>query len=1218
MSTPLAFMPWASSLIENCFLLVDASGQITAKEIANYLLTGKDEQVPEQLKALGERTLIKAGLWVPLKYKFYLNDDEKKLVDQVLISFDRLYNSSLFSDMAFVRRWAAVMLACMDIDNMPLHCSSRVPNWLRAILYGIYSHTERFEIPNFWQSQWIFEVFKTFEIDLEIGLSFLLDKEIEYYNRLFMCLHQFNKTTNWIELLQKHQAFDLQKLSVSARSRLVSLLEQEECLEPVIQKVVLLICDRNKQVREEAKSLIKKICPKLLIRTIETHYPQQPPGRRKVFAQFIAHWRHQDSIKILNNWAQSETKTLKEYLLALIKQHFPELNGKKAEPFIPKFQPLNETASWPAAWMAQLTHQLLLEFDTINTLASMQHNNEFVLQLHPPLQKAMALYAGITEVDLMDGLNYLSNGKGEIKKGVAQLCLSIQLINDPGFQLCQFLRLFHTVDKDYDLLYSQWFHQWLSSHPGELTDLRQLAQLMDSVGMRQEVIAGWVLESRWQDHCNSPGIKAIEVWSFFAENIAYLQEALQSTTNSITGTTDGFEQALYVLAQFPIIPDDLMQLIYQQAKSSCKIFGQKSRALLKEYGLIYGFLTDTLASNKPNERGLAIQWICDYDLKSEIPILKTVLRKENNDGVKVKILLALIKMGEKIDQYLSPKYQLDWAQSGLEKPQPENLAWFPYNETPKLQWADGQGIDPKIIHWWIVLACEFKDPAGNLLLDQYLSLLDMPSQKALSLFILKTFIERDILVPTDQEAYEYALKNRNKNLKTMLFFERWCKNPQDTLENAHCRTYQKEKSELLGSAIGEKGILALCGQVDAFEAVQLVSTFMREYKARRHQALAFLITLSKCRDPHIIQFLLSIARGYRQETVRNLAKELVTQIAVEKGWSQNQLIDRTIPTAGLDANSEFTLDYDSRQFTVKLDQNLKLFLLNENGMVIKALPAAKQTDDSETINRSKKEFSTSKKELKQVLEQQNNHLYQAMCAERIWPLAEWRQYFLQHPIMKFLIQKLIWTLQDEHGLVEYKVQFTAELQFKDIHGNIRDPLPNADIKLAHTSHIESSEAKAWLDALKQQNIKPLFLQFGQPKHDLKKTDLNQTLIDYHKGWMLEALMLKGVMTKRGYHRGEQLNGGYFNHYYKDFPDLGLRLNLIFSGNRLPEENINVVLYHSVFTEISSHMYQFESCQKKLTDIPQPLLIEAQLDFEAAAVKGRFFENWEEKLIIDVQ
>ena len=657
-----------------------------------------------------------------------------------------------------------------------------------------------------------------------------------------------------------------------------------------------------------------------------------------------------------------------------------------------------------------------------------------------------------------------------------------------------------------------------------------------------------------------------------------------------------------------------MQVIYQHALSPAKTYGPIARNALTKYGLVEDRVISALASSKQDERIVAANWIAELKTEKAVPELKKSLKKEKRETAKAAILSALHTLGEDISVYLSPDALLKEAETGLKKAIPKGLGWFPFSTLPDLKWLDGKSVDRNILTWWIVLSTRLKQPEGNPLLDLYLQQLDPISRETLGMFLLQLFIAQDTLCPSDEKAAEYANANQQGQFNT---WQQWAKSEwgeefrDKTLEDAYTTLFRSKKSEYLGSAIGEKGILAMIAAAKAVDAVQLVSRYMKDHYTRRHQIEAILSALANSNDPIVIQLLLSVARRHRTNSVQEKARSLVEEIAERNGWTQDELADRTIPTAGFETNGRQVLQLGSRELIVKLSSDLKVILENEQGKTLKSLPAARQDDDPEQVKQAKKDFSSSKKELKQVVDLQGKRLYEAMCVEREWAYAEWKEYLLDHPVMRHLVQKLVWKFSD--GDKSVWARPTAELELIDIEDEECNPSSTTKVSVAHASQLSSKEGKAWIKHFKEEKIKPLFGQFEQPTHELSSDDIKSTSLNYHKGWMTDAFTLRGILTKRGYQRGDAEDGGYFTHYYKDFRTLDLRVVIEFSGNCLPEENCAAALYCVAFVSCENRGWISEDDYKSLDSIPENLISDVMLDYEAVAAKASYAEDWEKKV-----
>lgn len=404
---------------------------------------------------------------------------------------------------------------------------------------------------------------------------------------------------------------------------------------------------------------------------------------------------------------------------------------------------------------------------------------------------------------------------------------------------------------------------------------------------------------------------------------------------------------------------------------------------------------------------------------------------------------------------------------------------------PACKWLDGSPVEPEIVRWWVVLACKLKEPGGNALLTRYLGLLDAASRQAVGSLVLRQFIAHDTRHPTLDEGIAHAnahapqryqgnqQRYQNAKAEHKQYYEA---DFQKTQEQVFEECKREKMSEYLGSAIGEKGTLALTAHAPGHEVVTLLQQYMRDHYQRRSQIEAMLEGVAPGNDPVVIQLLLGISRRYRTASVQEKARALVQQIADRNGWTQDQLADRTIPTAGLDDTGKLELAYGDRIFTVVLDAAMKPELRNPEGKIVKALPEPRQNDDPVLIRDAKAQFSTSRKELKQVIDLQTARLFEAMCTGRIWPQAEWREYLHRHPIAGRLIQRLVWLELDAEGAVRGSFRPTEDGSLIDTQDDEVELAADSQLRLGHASLVDEGTAAAWNRHFKDYKLVPLFAQ----------------------------------------------------------------------------------------------------------------------------------------------
>lgn len=772
------------------------------------------------------------------------------------------------------------------------------------------------------------------------------------------------------------------------------------------------------------------------------------------------------------------------------------------------------------------------------------------------------------------------------------------------------------------------FQKWLARQPAGSVDLRALADVFQRAGLPIDDVARSALCAYWMTPSAAAVLPAERVWPFFAEHPEYIDEGLGLVAMPQDGDnrrmTPDLGATLQTLATFPVVQARWLARVMEIALGEGKTHRPAAQKVLAALPDIGSRVIESLAHSKGEVRIEAANWLAALQHRPAIAMLGKALEKESRETVRAAFLTALEALGEDISPRLSPALLLAEARKGLKAKPPAGLAWFSFAALPACHWADGSPVEPEIIHWWAVLACKLKEPAGNALLARYLGLLDSGSRKALGSAVLRQFIAHDTAHPSPEEGTAYAQatapqrwqanQQRWQNAKPehRQYYETdYRKSPEQVFEE--CK--REKMSEYLGSAIGEKGILALAAHAPAHEAVTLLQQYMRDHYPRRAQIEAMLDAVATGNDPIVIQLLLGLSRRYRTASVQQKARELVQQIAERNAWTQDQLADRTIPTAGLDDSGTLSLSYGERVFTVVLDAAMKPELRNPDGKAIKALPEARQTEDAALVKEAKAQFATHKKELKQVIDLQIQRLFEAMCTGRIWPQAEWREYLHGHPVAGRLIQRLVWLEVDAAGTVLRSLRPTEDGSLLDVQDDEVAPAAESGLRLGHASLVDPATASAWLKHFKDYKLTPLFAQMSRTPPAIAFKDAagkDVHVIADRQGWISDTFTLRGHFTRLGYQRSQAEDGGFFSRYTKEFGNAGVRVVLEFSGNTLPEENVPAALKTLSFEDMRVRTWGENTLA--LSRVPPVLLAEAYADYLAVAGACAGFDaDWEKKV-----
>ncbi|MBR0874713.1 DUF4132 domain-containing protein [Bradyrhizobium tropiciagri] len=710
----------------------------------------------------------------------------------------------------------------------------------------------------------------------------------------------------------------------------------------------------------------------------------------------------------------------------------------------------------------------------------------------------------------------------------------------------------------------------------------------------------------------SEELSAAVVWPYLAAQFDVLDQALGQAA-----ATDFREpptvNALSLLRLFPKLPARYFNTVLTHALSSKKSVNKPARALLLGIDGIEQRLVPFLSDSKQDVRSGVADMLGAIGAEAAIEPLKKALGKEKSELVRASLLGALRRLKVDISSYVSPEILTKEATAGLKGKKAKDIEWFSLDSLPALTWAGGGAVPADVPRWWIALAGKLAQPGGNVLFSLWLDELAPESAEAFGRHILGSFLRYDATHCSEDEANAHAKAHAQARYdQYQAYAKRWNNEfySSYTYEKAFADLRAEKLGIYLNNAHADRGILGLAMRAEGTFAVQMVRTYMRDHYKRVSQVKALTEYLSGNPSPAALQMLLSIARRHRTNSVQLLAQALVERIADERGWSTDELADRTIPTAGLDERGILDLEIGTRLYQAKLDAEDVLTLYNPDGKVVKSLPQVSEGPDKESAAEAKKALSNAKKELKQVHEFQAKRLYEALCVSRRWQVGEWKRFLLEHPIVGRLVQQVIWLGLDADGNVVASFRPLEDLSLTDSGDNAVDPDSFTGVQLAHRSLLTGEQSEAWKQHLADYKVEPLFNQLDRPV--LASAAGNS--IDDRAGYVIEAFKLRSSAQKLGYERAQAEDGGWFTQYLKPFAGVGINAVIEFTGSPLPEENRAVALVAAKFVRARKGGRSTYGTQLALSDVPPVLLSEVWNDLHQIATAGSgFAEDWRNKV-----
>lgn len=735
--------------------------------------------------------------------------------------------------------------------------------------------------------------------------------------------------------------------------------------------------------------------------------------------------------------------------------------------------------------------------------------------------------------------------------------------------------------------------------------LRELAHVFRSTGINPKSLGNDIIKCnysnnkfKWEDE---------KVWPYFWEHIDIIEEVMGLKKDYDHYSKNQHRRNAYkILQMFPQVPPSLVNKLLEIAFGSPKNERPLAQKCLEKLPDIKKRIIDNLSSGKEEVRAIAGEWLGKMGDKDDIPIIEKALEKEKNDLPKAAFIIALENLGLPVEKFLNRKNLLWEAKKYIKSGIPKEIEWFAFDRLPEVHWNDtGETVEKDIIKYFVIKSWKMKNPEADPLLRRYCSYFKPLERDELGKFVLHSWITQDTL---PMHTYDEASKLAEKEANMMA---QWYK--ETPLEELYKRSLNAHLSKCKGSAIKEKGILAVTGACGGRDSIPAVEKYIKEWFGHRlHQCKALIQMLAWFEHPSAIQLLLSIGKRFRTKGIQEEANKYVNILAERKGWTIDELADRTIPTAGFDEKLEMELDYGERKFIVKLDKNLNITLSDEDGKVLKSLPAARKDDDEEKVKEAKKLFTGCKKELNAIMKLQKERLYEAMCTQRSWKFEDWNTYLNKHPLIRNYCQGLIWGVYEGERLIK-TFRPLDDGSLTDYNDDEITVKPEEIIKLIHASIIDKDIEKKWLTHLSDYEITPPFGQMGKDCFILAEDKKEETHITEFEGHLLQAFTMRGLTSKAGYVRGQAEDGGWFYTYHKDFSGLGLKAIIEFSGNFLPEENRTVALRNLFFSRISSEQtYYYEPLS--LGEIPPVMLSECWYDIKTMALAGTGYDkDWEKKV-----
>lgn len=266
---------------------------------------------------------------------------------------------------------------------------------------------------------------------------------------------------------------------------------------------------------------------------------------------------------------------------------------------------------------------------------------------------------------------------------------------------------------------------------------------------------------------------------------------------------------------------------------------------------------------------------------------------------------------------------------------------------------------------------------------------------------------------------------------------------------------------------------------------------------------ACLWTLAALSDGAGVPFLARVLSRTKYPKIKAKVDARLNEAAAAAGIDRGTLDELTVPTHDLDYDGRRAIALDGGTATLRIvdGRHVTIDWATVDDRPLKAPSIAMKTDTA-----ALKAVRTAAKELEADLGVQPLRFQRLYLQDRCWPAAVWRERYLDHPLLRSLATRLIWS-------VDHAGTTTAALPHGDTLLNVEGQavaMDGATVRLWHPVAATGAEIEAWRDRLETLQLTQPFAQAWREVYAL--TDAERSTGTYSNRWAAHLLKQHQAMT----------------------------------------------------------------------------------------------------------
>lgn len=273
-----------------------------------------------------------------------------------------------------------------------------------------------------------------------------------------------------------------------------------------------------------------------------------------------------------------------------------------------------------------------------------------------------------------------------------------------------------------------------------------------------------------------------------------------------------------------------------------------------------------------------------------------------------------------------------------------------------------------------------------------------------------------------------------------------------------------------------------------------------------------------------LMHLNGIAQKVRFKALQDRARDRIDAIAQARGLTAEELADRLVPDLGLDERGTLMLDFGARRFTVGFDEQLQPFVRDDAGSRLKDLPKPTKSDDGALATAAVDTWKGLKKDARAIASLQIRRFEFAMVDRRRWSLGEFRAFMVEHPLLRHLVQRVLWGAYLDDGLATC-FRVAEDGTFADREDSACVVPDNARIGIAHPLEIDEATLRAFGQIFADYEVLQPFRQIDRETYRLSDDEAKKVELDRFSGKKVATGSVFGLENK-GWRRGDPQDSGW--------------------------------------------------------------------------------------------